>query len=190
MAIGLEAGKAYVQGYEIEKDSTTYVTVKKARDFAQSTNAVIPATVGNYIVVTNVNNAPPTETLATVTLYNRVTGSSGRGNPPSGGAIVGYARTRFIEWHDILPFGYSSQYKLGLFDIQMLPGYDFSRDVKSLYAANSGTGSTDPNLAFTADIQPVFNINNTFPGQSVTASGTTVTGTSTSFLSEIGRAHV
>jgi len=32
LAIGLEPGKAYVQGYEIEKPATEYVTVEKARE--------------------------------------------------------------------------------------------------------------------------------------------------------------
>ncbi len=182
LAIGLEAGKAYVQGYEIEKDSTTYVTVNKARDYLQSTGAVVPATVGNYILVTNVNNAPPIDTLDRVTIYNRVSGSSGRGSVPSGAQIVGYARVRFMEWHDIQPFGYSSIYKLGLFDIQINPGYDFGRDAKCIYATAT-SGSSDANLAFTADIQPITLSTNNLTGF-VTAAGTTVTGSGTSFTAD------
>ncbi len=185
LAIGLEAGKAYVQGYEIEKDSTTYVTVNKSRDYLQQSAAVVPATVGNYVLVTNVNNAPPIETLDRVALYNRVTGSSGRGSVPSGAAIVGYARARYMEWHDIQPFGNSSIYKLGLFDIQMNNGYDFARDVKSFYAASSTSSpSGDANLAFTADISPQTLSTNILDG-TVTASGTTVTGTGTAFTSQL-----
>ncbi len=183
LALGLEAGKAYIRGYEIEKDSTTYVTVEKAREYQQASGAIVPATVGSYVLVTNVNNAPPTDTLERVTLYNRVSGSAGRGSVPSGAQIVGYARVRFIEWHDILPFGYSSVYKLGLFDIQMNSGYDFGRDVKCFYATAT-SGSADANLAFTADIQPITLSTNILSG-TITAAGTAVTGTGTAFNSQL-----
>lgn len=180
LAIGLEAGKAYVRGYEIEKDSTTYVGVPKARTFSNAVNAVVPAPIGNYVLVTNVNNAPPIDTLDVVTLYNRPTGSGSRGAVPASAVIVGYARVRYMEWHDILPFGYSSKYKLGLFDVQLSPGYDFARDVKSFYY----NVSSDPNLSFSADIDPVDTTINQLIG-SVTAAGTTVTGNGTSFQSDL-----
>jgi hypothetical protein len=73
LAVGLEPGKAYVQGYEIEKVATEYVSVKKSRDFVQVENAVIPATVGNYVLVTNVNSMPPVDSFGVVNLYDRVT---------------------------------------------------------------------------------------------------------------------
>ena len=175
LAIGLEPGKAYVRGFELEKDSTTYVAIDKSRNFSQSTSAIIPASVGNYVLVTNLNNSPPVETFERVVLYDRVTGSS-RGSSPASGLIVGYARTRFIEWNDGLPFGNASVYKLGLFDVQLNAGFDFNRDVKSFFFDRS-----DANLNFTADISPV-----TTPLiGSVTASGTSVTGTGTSFTTNL-----
>lgn len=175
LAIGLEPGKAYVRGFEIEKDSTTYVAINKARDFAQSNSAIIPATIGNYVLVTNLNNSPPVEEFGRVVLYDRVTTSS-RGAIPSGGLIVGYARARFIEWNDVLPFGNTSVYKLGLFDVQLNNGFDFNRDVKSFFFDRS-----DANLNFTADISPI-----TVPLiGSVTASGTSVTGVGTSFQTDL-----
>jgi hypothetical protein len=148
LAIGLEPGKAYVQGYEIEKPATEYVTVQKARDFVAVDNAVIPATVGNYVLVTNINGAPGINTLKQVTLYNRVTASVG--TIPSGGTAVGTARVRFMEFHNGTIGSQNAIYKLGLFDVKMTAGYDFNRDVKSLYHAGS---STDANLNFTADIE-------------------------------------
>lgn len=175
LAIGLEPGKAYVRGYEIEKDSTTYLPINKARDFDQATSAIIPATVGNYVLVTNLNNTPPLEDFGIVVLYDRITGSS-RGSAPSGGLIVGYARARFIEWHDGLPFSNSSVYKLSLFDVKINEGYDFNVDVKSFFYNRS-----DVNLNFTADISPIL-----IPKiGSVTASGTSVTGTGTSFQTDL-----
>jgi hypothetical protein len=175
LAIGIESGKAYVRGYEVEKTAITYVPVPKARDFIQATASVVDTTVGNYVLVTNVNNSPPVDSLAQITLYDSITGSGNRGSPQ--GVIVGYARARFIEWHNGLPFGYSAIYKLGLFDVQMSPGYAFNTDVKGF----AYTVPSDPNLNFTADISPVVR---QLIG-SVTASSTTIAGTGTSFLTDL-----
>jgi hypothetical protein len=183
LAIGLEPGKAYVQGYEIEKPATEYVTVQKARDFVSVDNAVIPTTVGNYVLVTNVNGAPGINTLKQVTLYNRVTASVG--TIPSGGTAVGTARVRFMEYHNGTIGSQNAIYKLGLFDVQMNTGYDFNRDVKSFYHAGS---STDANLNFTADIERTTAVGS---GKlvrligSVTASSDAVVGTGTSFQTDL-----
>jgi hypothetical protein len=186
LAIGLEPGKAYVQGYEIEKPATEYVTVQKARDTVAVNNAVIPATVGNYILVTNLNGAPGINTLKQVTLYNRVT--SAVGTIPSGATAVGTARVRFMEYHTGAIGAQDAIYKLGLFDVKMNAGYDFNRDVKSVYHAGS---STDANLNFTADIESATRTNLTINGGSGTlvrligsataSSSTTITGSGTSF---------
>lgn len=175
LAIGIEPGKGYVRGYEIEKTSVTYIPVPKARTYNQATAAVVDTRVGNYVLVTNVNNMPPIEQLGQITLYNGITGSSNRGNPQ--GTIVGYARARYMEWHNTLPFGYSSIYKLGLFDIQMNPGYAFNSDVKGF----GYTALSDVNLNFTADISPT---TRQLIG-SVTAAGTTITGTNTNFQQDL-----
>ena len=175
LAIGLEAGKAYVRGYEIEKDSTTYIPVSKSREFAQAVDAVIPSTVGNYVLVKNVNNAPPVDTFDTIKLYDQVTGSAARGTAV--GNLVGTARVRFIEWHTGLPFDVNSVYKLGLFDVQMNNGYDFNTDVKSFYFSVSG----DPQLSFSADVDPIL----TPLTGSVSASGGTLTGVGTSFQTDL-----
>jgi len=178
LAIGIESGKAYIRGYEVEKTAITYVPVPKARDFVQATASVIDTTIGNYVLVTNVNNSPPVDSYAEVTLYNKISGSNHRGSPQ--GIIVGHARVNFIEWHNILPFGYTAIYKLGLFDVRMLPGYAFNTDVKAV----AYTAPSDANLNFTADISPV----NTQLIGSVTVTGggsTTVTGTGTSFLTDL-----
>lgn len=175
LALGIEAGKAYVRGYEIEKTAVTYIPVTKARDFTQATASVLDLPVGNFALVTNVNNLPPVDSFAQITLYNAITDSGNRGNPQ--GIVVGYARPRFIEWHTNLPFGYTAIYKLGLFDIQMLPGYSFSSDVKCF----AYTLPSDANLNFTADISPV----NTQLVGSVTASSAVIVGTGTSFLTDL-----
>ena len=190
LAIGLEPGKAYVQGYEIEKPATEYVTVQKARDFVAVDNAVIPATVGNYLLVTNINGVPGINTLKQVTLYNRVTSSVGV--IPTSGTAVGTARVRFMEYDNGTIGAQTAVYKLGLFDVQMNTGYDFNRDVKSVYHVGS---SADANLNFTADIESTSRTILTVGGGpgtlvrligSATASAsTTITGAGTSFQTDL-----
>jgi len=174
LAIGLEPGKAYVRGYEIEKIATEYVAIDKARDLVQADNAFVNTTVGNYVYVTNINNLPPVATFETISLYNQVTGSAARG--VATGTKIGTARVRFIDWDSGTLGATTAIYKVGLFDVKMNTGYLFDRHVKSIYYSN---GSTAQN--FTADINPI----TTQLIGSVTAAGTTVTGTGTSFLTDL-----
>lgn len=174
LAVGLSAGKAYVQGYEIEKVSTEYVAVDKARTDVQVDNAIIPATVGNYVLVTNVSNLPPVNSFATITLYNRLISTNG--SAPAGASTVGTARARFIEWDNGTIGTSSAVYKLSLFDIKLNSGFNFNRDVKSFVFSTGDVGTS-----FTANISPV----QTRLIGSVTAAGTTVTGAGTSFVTDL-----
>ena len=175
LAVGIEAGKAYIRGYEIEKDATTYVAVDKARDYAQQVAAVVQPTVGNYVLVTNVNNLPPIDTLDLISLRDQVAGTS---TGTAAGSQIGTARVRFMEWHGGGASGSTAIYKLGLFDVQMNSGKDFNRNVKSFYySVNSG----NTHQSFQADINPV----TTALVGSITASTGTTTGTGTSFQTDL-----
>ena len=176
LAVGLEPGKAYVQGYEIEKVSTEYVPVEKSRDFVQVENSVVPATVGNYVLVTNVNSLPPIDTFGEVSLYDRVT--SAVGTAPGSATLLGTARVRFMEWHNGTIGTQTADYKLGLFDIKLNAGVDFARKVKSFFF----NVSSDANLSFSADIEPVLT---RLVGSATASSSTTITGTGTSFQTNL-----
>lgn len=172
-AIGLEPGKAYVRGYEIEKIGTEYIPVSKARTALQQSNLKTPATVGNYILANNVHSLPNISTFPTVGLYDRFTSTVGTPN----GNLIGTARIRFIEFNADTAQGLSTtKYKLSLFDIKVNSGYSFSRDVKMLYLSNGGAATS-----FTADIFP----NEIKLTGSVTSSATAVSGVGTLFLSEL-----
>lgn len=61
LSIAIEPGKAYVQGYEIEKIATEYVEIPKARgtDAEVSINeGLISYSLGSYVVVNNLVNGP------------------------------------------------------------------------------------------------------------------------------------
>lgn len=175
LAIGLEPGKAYVKGYEIEKIVTEFVAVDKARDFVQLDNQVIPSTVGNYILITNLFNTPDVSSFVEVTLYDRLISTNGQ--PPASATAIGTARARLVEWHNGTIGDQTAIYKLSLFDIKMNSvSYDFSRKVKSVYVSAANNGG----YAFTADISPV----TTKLAGAVSISGTAVTGIGTSFQTD------
>ena len=184
LAIALDPGKAYVEGYEIEKVATEYVYINKCRDSShqvQVTNAFLPATVGNYVYVNSVNSAPFVDTFVQVALYNQFT-TTGAASAAPGTAVgtkVGTARVRFIEWDNGTIGTTSAQYKVGLFDIQMYSGYDFMRNVKSFYYNNPAGGAV---VDFSADIVPV---PTRLIGSATASASTTITGTGTSFLTDL-----
>ncbi len=60
--LGVEAGKAYVRGYEIEKLVTSYVESSKARDTYEQQNATQEINIGAYILVSNATSIPAINT--------------------------------------------------------------------------------------------------------------------------------
>ena len=53
-ALKISPGKAYVQGYDIEKISTSIIDVEKPRDTADIKNTTVPFEMGNLLRVNNV----------------------------------------------------------------------------------------------------------------------------------------
>ena len=76
LALAFDPGKAYVEGYEIEKVSTEYLYIDKCRDSShqvQVTGAFLPAVVGNYVYVNSINNVPEIGTFPTISLLQNFT---------------------------------------------------------------------------------------------------------------------
>lgn len=133
LAIGLSPGKAYVKGFEIETLSTQYVNIDKARDIDTVNNSVSPASLGNYLNVTNTFGTPDITMIGTdsipfniVNLYDTPNTTAGGIN----GALIGQARCRAFEHisGDLAnrqgtpthgASGTHGTYRLYLFDVQM-----------------------------------------------------------------------
>jgi len=180
LAIGMEPGKAYVQGYEIEKIATEYVTVDKARTSVQVTDSYLNTPLGNFVYVTNINSLPPFDSTTgcpKIIIYNRFTSSVGVA--PTSATAIGTARVRGIEWHSGTIGQQTAVYKLYLFDVSITSGYDFDRDAKAFYYSRS-----DTNLNFTANVNAV-TLN--LVGSATTYSSYPTKGASTS-LTGIGSA--
>jgi len=172
LAFGMEPGKAYVQGYEIEKIGTEYVDIEKSRDFARVSDTQIQATVGNYIKVTNLHSLPRIDIYQTVDLYDQLTSTVG----VAAGNKIGTARVRSVELESLGATRATDIYKVSLSDIKLNNGVNFDRRVKQLYY-NSGATITN----FTADISALAT---SVVGSATASSSTTITGNGTKFKAD------
>jgi hypothetical protein len=171
LVISMEPGKAYVEGYEINKIATEYVILDKARDFSQITSGKVTATIGNFIRITNLVSLPQIDENHQVQLYDQLTASPG---VPAGGQI-GTANVRGIEYESGTIGTATAIYKLFLFNIQINTGKTFSGQCKQIYYDNGFT------VKFSADIA---GDNLTLTGV-ITTTGTAVIGIDTKFNTEL-----
>ncbi len=118
-------GTAYVRGYRIKTLSPTYVDLAKPRDTDAAQNTIIPFELGNYSNIKNVYGFPNVSGSTISNAYQvtelRDTFTATPG--VTAGNIIGYARVATME-HIGDPDGSfgtaDDQYRLGLFDVQMI----------------------------------------------------------------------
>ena len=142
LAVGVEAGKAYIKGYEIEKLVTDYIDVPKGIDYDVLEEQTISTNYGNYIQVNefvgnwDVNDAP------VIQIYNqhqqKITSKDGSSAPS--GSQIGTAILRSVELESGVPGSNSAIYRVYVTDVKMTGGA-FST-AKSLYINNSSTADS------------------------------------------------
>lgn len=143
IALVIDPGKAYVNGYEVEGTISQFIAVDKARPvngdegnhIVRLDDQPVATQVGNYCLVTKVLGDPSIEDYVKLYLYDgtssqNIAGTSiGTATNQSKSAPIGTARVRGIELADS-SYAYPATYRLSLFDIQMDEGYTFERDVR------------------------------------------------------------
>ena len=172
LALGVEPGKAYVQGYEVESRITKFVNVPKPRTFNSVVDTPIQTDVGNFVLVKNLTGVADINDFAEVFIYDDFLS----GSP----AVIGSANLRGIQLHDGDYTGdiTETQFKLGIFDIQMNDGKDFARQARAF-----GDSSTPASSTFSCEISPKLL---TLSGSASTADAdATVTGVGTLFNSQV-----
>lgn len=170
-AVGVDVGKAYVQGYEITNQSTVYLPDDKARTYDSARNSIVPVTIGSYVKVNGVFGALNVTTYPEVKLYDRFIVTPGTAS----GTQVGTARARYIEY-DSGTVGSNATYLLSLVDVKMNVGKSFEGNVRSIYFDNSSGVDFTANL--TQEVSRVTGSINT------TNNTTAVVGIGTRFLAE------
>jgi hypothetical protein len=162
LAVGLESGRAYVDGYRIDTLVTQYVEMDKARDTAQAVSGFVPTPVGSYMFVKNVYNIPlpsPDTTANDFLTINFGSDKAGPGSLPT--TSLGTARVHAFEYYQgTSPSSADAVFKMYLFDVSMNAGVDINT-AKSYYLENIPPYNDPGNSSFACgDICAAFNVSN------------------------------
>ncbi len=153
LAIGIEPGTAYVQGFKHETGVTEYLNLTKAVDTEEIENQKVSAAYGNYVLCTEVVGSFPFDTLSEVSLRNaaaKAITNTTYGAAALPGSEIGKARVRSIIHSSGTPGAADCEYKLYLFDIRMTSaGKDFS-DVRCVTNLSSSSDKYLADVSLTA----------------------------------------
>ena len=145
LAIAITPGKAYVNGYEIEKTALTFKDLKKARDFDTINAGVTNLEIGNFATITNVYGIPDIADISgettpynTIKLFQNPTAT--RGSSTGMGRNMGVARARAMEYSQGTLGNTEAEHKLYLFDIQMFTRIELSATPSPTLTATHSTG--------------------------------------------------
>ena len=139
LALGMEPGVAFVRGYEIEKISTEYISIDRARDTETQNNLPTITEYGSFTKINNLYGLPDVDAFSTVSLRDTVIATGG----VEAGSEIGTAKCRAVEYATGTVGTAGAEYKLYIFDVVMSSG-TFVDNVKSI--TQTGT----PN--FTSDV--------------------------------------
>ena len=144
LAVGLEAGKAYVRGFEHETFQTEYVIVPKGLTTVNQQEVPISTAYGNYILVDEFCGMWDLNGGDRVSLRGTAAGAVTAGTfsaAAAPGSQVGTARVRQIVYESGTVGAAAAEYRLYLYDIQMSSG-DF-KDVRGIYYNDTADGHAD-----------------------------------------------
>ena len=172
ISVQVEPGKAYVQGYDIEKIVTSNIPIEKAIDYKSAQDVTIISDYGNYVVVDNVSGQWDLNNQTTVTLRDTQANSISTRNyslTSFPGTSIGTARVRGFEYYTGTPGLPSAQYKVYLSDIKITTAGKSFGNVQSIaWAGTSGAANgkadilgatgTNASVTDTAFDRAVFNI--------------------------------
>lgn len=127
IAFGLEAGKAYVRGYEIETKSVNYQKLIKPSNTNFIDNAVINVNIGNYVICQSVRGT--FEPFTQIDIFSDFNTQ----------AKVGTAIGLNVEIAN-------DGYRLYLMDVKLFDGISFSTNVLSFGIGNYFHAVVKPNL--------------------------------------------
>ena len=194
VAMVIDPGKAYIEGYEVENTISQYISVNRARPIAGVENGHVArlddqpvgTPIGNYILVENVRGVPGIDTFETVYLWD---GSDVYDTPPTIGSstntsklgLIGTARVRSFQLESG-SYSSTSTYRLSLFDIKLNSGKSVERDVK--WITDAGQTGVINFYASAEQVTNVVNLSGSANGSQDSSGNDPITGTGTSFTTE------
>jgi hypothetical protein len=125
------SGKAYINGYEVDKlfDSRLVLDKGRTADHVKSKKVSIQNTYGNYLYVSDIVRLPNFYTHEIINLYDI-----------SGGTLLGTARVLSIDYFDGTPTAPGAVYRLYIHSLGLTGGYSLA-DI-GYYAGSVTTAAT------------------------------------------------
>jgi hypothetical protein len=152
LAVGVEPGKAYVKGYEVEKIVTEYVSIEKGIDAKEVSGQTIAANYGNYVRVNELVGDWNVNDGIVVTLHDtadkKITNRTYSGS--ASGAQIGTATLKSIEYESGIPGANSAIYRAHLTNVVM-SNAAFS-SVKALHYDNASTADASADVYGTPEL--------------------------------------
>lgn len=145
LIVEVQPGKAYVQGYDLEKLVTSRIPVSKSTDSVNATDVNIIADYGNYVIVDNVVGQWDVNAQSTVSLRDtqaNAISEIGYSITTAPGSEIGRARVRAIKHHSGTPGLPSAQYRLYLTDINITSSGKGFNNVQSI-TFSAGVGGAN-----------------------------------------------
>jgi len=162
LSIGIEAGTAYVKGFEINKMVTSWITTEKGLTYSNVNSQIMTPLIGNYMIVDEFvgawNMDEGTEVLLYDTAQDRIS-AQGWSSAAQTGLNIGTAKIKGLEYSSGVPGTSSAQYKLYLFDIQMIGSNAFS-NVKSIYYNNASVADMGADIVLTNNVASLYETTN------------------------------
>ena len=153
LAIGVEPGTAFIQGYRNEHSATEFLTIDKANTTKQEEGLNITTNYGNYVLVKDMCGSFDPTTYAQVEV--RDTAHTGYENTLSDnsapGSLIGYAKVRFVQYSTGNIGTSSCKWRMYLFDIDIFKANKSFRDAKSIFQNNSGSADAFANIVLSSD---------------------------------------
>ena len=180
----ISSGKAYVRGYEIDKQVPTFLTFDKARTTQSKDNVASAFRIGNFLKVNTIYGLPDISEnggslpYSTVDFYDTA-GADVAGNATAGsGTKIGFARVRAFEQFD------TNNDALHLFDVQMFTQMTISsgtfakgQKVKGTVSGATGIvaeGISSASTLYLHSIVGTFNTSDTIRKEQNSSGGSTV----------------
>ena len=126
VSLQISSGKAYIKGFEVNKQEKTNLVIDKARDVQQISGAQIYAPEGSFVYINTVTGIIDTSTMTQINLTD-------------GATVRGTAFATTMEYVSGTPGTAGAVYKLYLLNIQMQHSWDIHSGITN---AVSTTGTT------------------------------------------------
>ena len=101
LSLDVDAGTAYVKGYEVNKLTTTHIVLDKSTEFSSINSQRINARSGGYFTIKEVVGTIPRDSGTLVNLYDaaetRITSKTPASTAPSGN-VIGTARVKHVAY--------------------------------------------------------------------------------------------